>query len=72
MRLNRQHWAAKGRPVSAETVRKRLGIGAAEARMLTHAVREADRVAVKAAGLVADDQSFGVEGLNATPAAVRP
>jgi len=45
MRLNRRHWAAKGRPVSAETVRKQLGIGAAGARMLTRAVREADRVA---------------------------
>src|SRR5882757_9617012 len=50
MRLNEWHWAAKGRPVSAETVRKHLGIGATGARALTRAVREMDRAAVGAGG----------------------
>ncbi|MCE7006902.1 DUF2637 domain-containing protein [Kibdelosporangium philippinense] len=46
MRLNEHHWAQAGRPVSAETVRKHLRIGAATARALTRAVREANRAAV--------------------------
>ena len=45
-RLNRQHWQATGRPVSAETVRKHLKIGAARSRALTRAVRAEDRKAV--------------------------
>lgn len=50
MRLNEWHWATQGRPVSAETVRKHLGIGATGARALTRAVREMDRAAVSATG----------------------
>lgn len=48
MRLNEHHWAQAGRPVSAETVRKHLQVGATKARALTRAVREANRAAVDA------------------------
>jgi hypothetical protein len=46
IRLNREHWATTGRPVSAETLRKRLHMGAVPARALGKAVRAADRAAV--------------------------
>jgi hypothetical protein len=42
LRLNHQHWVQTGRPVSAETLRKRMRIGAARPRALTRAVRAAD------------------------------
>nr|CEL17463.1 hypothetical protein [Kibdelosporangium sp. MJ126-NF4]CTQ91310.1 hypothetical protein [Kibdelosporangium sp. MJ126-NF4] len=45
-RLNERHWAQRGRPVSAETVRKHLRVGATRARALTRAVREANRMVV--------------------------
>jgi hypothetical protein len=46
IRLNREHWATTGRPVSAETLRKRLHMGAAPARALGKAVRATDQAAV--------------------------
>jgi hypothetical protein len=46
MRLNRQHWMDTGRPISAETLRQRLHVGADVSRGLVRAVREADRAAV--------------------------
>ena len=46
MRLNRQHWMDMGRPISAETLRQRLHVGADISRGLIRAVREADRAAV--------------------------
>jgi hypothetical protein len=46
IRINERHWARCGRPVSAETVRKHLRVGAARARALTHAARAADIEAV--------------------------
>jgi hypothetical protein len=49
MRLNRQHWMDTGRPISAETLRQRLHVGADILRGLIRAVREADRAAVIAA-----------------------
>ena len=48
LRLNRQHWKEKGRPISAETLRQRFHISAIASRDLTRAVREADRAAVLA------------------------
>ncbi|MCE7007061.1 DUF2637 domain-containing protein [Kibdelosporangium philippinense] len=47
-RLNERHWAQRGRPVSAETVRKHLRVGATKARALTRAVRNASRMVVDA------------------------
>lgn len=49
MRLNRQHWMDTGRPISAETLRQRLHVGADMSRGLIRTVREADRAAVVAA-----------------------
>jgi hypothetical protein len=46
IRINELHWATCGRPVSAETVRKHLRVGAARARALTHAARAGDIAAV--------------------------
>jgi hypothetical protein len=46
IRLNREHWVATGRPASAETLRKRLRIGAVPARALSRAVRAVDQMAV--------------------------
>jgi hypothetical protein len=46
VRINAHHWARCGRPVSAETVRKHLRVGADRARELTCAVRAADAAAV--------------------------
>lgn len=46
VRLNREHWVEAGRPISAETLRKRLRIGAARSRALARAVRVGDRAAV--------------------------
>ena len=40
-RLDAQHWAAHRRPVSAETLRRDLGIGMARARQLRDQVRSA-------------------------------
>lgn len=46
IRINERHWARCGRPVSAETVRKLLRVGAARARALTHAARAVDITAI--------------------------
>jgi hypothetical protein len=43
--LNQQHWAQNGRPISAETLRKQLRLGAAKSRAWCHAIRAADRAA---------------------------
>jgi hypothetical protein len=50
VQLNQRHWARHGRPVSADTVRRYLGIGSERARVLTRHVRAADRDAVHRAG----------------------
>jgi hypothetical protein len=42
--LNEQHWVQTGRPVSAETLRKRMRIGAAKSGALARTVRTTDRV----------------------------
>ena len=34
-----RHWRAQGRPISGETLRERLGIGAARSRTLISAIR---------------------------------
>ncbi|MFC4003700.1 DUF2637 domain-containing protein [Prauserella oleivorans] len=47
--LNDEHWVRHGRPVSAETVRKRLRIGSTRARALARVVRAADHTAIRAA-----------------------
>lgn len=47
--LSRQHWMDMGRPISAETLRQRLHVGADISRGLIRAVRAADRAAVIAA-----------------------
>jgi hypothetical protein len=46
VRLNREHWTRTGRPISAETLRKRLHLGAATARVWSRMIRAADRAAV--------------------------
>lgn len=46
MRLNREHWARTGRPISAETLRKRLHLSAATSRAWCRIIRAADRAAV--------------------------
>jgi hypothetical protein len=46
VRLNREHWAQTGRPISAETLRKRLRLGAAKSRAWRHVIRAKDRAAV--------------------------
>jgi hypothetical protein len=48
LHLNRLHWIKTGRPISAETLRKRLHISASASRVLTRAVRAADRTAILA------------------------
>jgi hypothetical protein len=53
-RMNQLHWAQWGRPVSAETVRKQLQVGAARARALTRTAREKHRVAMMGALVAAD------------------
>jgi hypothetical protein len=45
--INKQHWAAQSRPVSADTLREQLRIGASRARELTATVRALDRAAVE-------------------------
>jgi hypothetical protein len=45
VQINREHWTELGRPVSAETLRKRLRIGARKSRALMKAVRASDRTA---------------------------
>jgi hypothetical protein len=47
VKINKRHWEQRGRPVSAETVRKHLKVGAARARELTREIRAMDRVAVR-------------------------
>jgi hypothetical protein len=46
LRLNREHWTQAGRPISAETLRKRLHVGADTSRVWTRMIRAADRAAV--------------------------
>jgi hypothetical protein len=46
VRLNREHWAETGRPISAETLRRRLRLGAAKSRAWCRAIRAGDRAAV--------------------------
>ncbi|MFC0105474.1 hypothetical protein [Kibdelosporangium aridum] len=43
LRINEHHWAQRNRPVSPETLRKQLHVGAARARELTSTVRTMDR-----------------------------
>ncbi|TCO61879.1 uncharacterized protein DUF2637 [Actinocrispum wychmicini] len=50
VRLNREHWVRTGRPISAETLRKRLRLGAARSREWCRVIRAEDRVAVCGAG----------------------
>jgi hypothetical protein len=50
LQLNRRHWRETGRPISAETLRRRLHISASASRDLTRAVRAADRAAILAVG----------------------
>lgn len=64
MRINERHWAQVGRPVSAETVRKQLRIGATRARALTRAVREANRVAVDASSAAVIEKGQSPTGSN--------
>jgi hypothetical protein len=47
MRINRQHWATRSRPVSADTLREQLHIGAARARELTAALRALDKATIQ-------------------------
>ncbi|MFC0112622.1 DUF2637 domain-containing protein [Kibdelosporangium aridum] len=47
LRINERHWTERNRPVSAETLRKHLGVGAATARELTSTVRAMDRSTLK-------------------------
>lgn len=42
--LNLEHWTLHGRPISAETLRRELRIGAAKSRALCAAVRDEVRV----------------------------
>ncbi|WP_170160453.1 DUF2637 domain-containing protein [Prauserella muralis] len=49
VRLNADHWARWGRPISAESLRKELRIGASKARALARAARAADAAAIRAA-----------------------
>jgi hypothetical protein len=46
VRLNREHWERTGRPISAETLRKRLRLGSANSRAVCRAVRAVDRAVV--------------------------
>jgi hypothetical protein len=43
MKLNERHWVERNRPVSAETLRKHLHVGASRARELTYFVRAMDK-----------------------------
>jgi uncharacterized protein DUF2637 len=45
-RLNREHWTQTGRPISAETLRKRLHLGARTSRAWSRIIRAADQAAV--------------------------
>lgn len=46
VRLNREHWTRTGRPISAETLRKQLHLGATTSRAWCRIIRAADRAAV--------------------------
>jgi hypothetical protein len=46
VRLNREHWVRTGRPISAETLRKRLRLGSARSRAVCRDVRAVDRAVV--------------------------
>jgi hypothetical protein len=50
VRLNREHWVQAGRPISAETLRKRLRLGADTSRAWSRIIRAADRAAVCRSG----------------------
>ncbi|MFC0105468.1 DUF2637 domain-containing protein [Kibdelosporangium aridum] len=47
IKINEQHWATRNRPVSADTVREQLRIGAARARELTRTVRAMDKARIE-------------------------
>lgn len=47
MRINEHHWSQRNRPVSAETLRKQLHVGAATARKLTSTIRDMDRATLE-------------------------
>jgi Protein of unknown function (DUF2637) len=49
-RLNREHWVQNGRPISAETLRKRLRLGAHTSRVWSRIIRAADKAAVCGSG----------------------
>ncbi|HEV3356751.1 MAG TPA: DUF2637 domain-containing protein [Pseudonocardiaceae bacterium] len=53
VRLNREHWVRTGRPISAETLRKRLRLGSARSRAICRAVRAVDRAVVCGTDLAA-------------------
>lgn len=64
MRIDEDHWERRGRPVSAETVRKELRVGAAKARALVRVVRDMSRPAVAGASAGSlEELSPGVDGL---------
>jgi hypothetical protein len=44
---NARHWREHRRPISAETLRKRLRIGSARARMLVDVIRQGDRLGIE-------------------------
>ena len=46
VRLNREHWMETGRPISAETLRKRLRLSSGTSRRWCRMIRDADRAAV--------------------------
>ena len=48
-RLNREHWNLHRRPISAETLRRELGVGAAASRKLCAIVRSETRTAMVSA-----------------------
>jgi hypothetical protein len=56
-REDARHWAAHHRPISAETLRKNLRIGAARSRMLVSIIR-ADRSAGQHAWSFAEESTF--------------
>ncbi|WP_308190276.1 hypothetical protein [Amycolatopsis sp. GM8] len=48
---NAQHWAEHRRPISAETLRRKLHVGAARSRVLAAAVRLDDALPASPGGL---------------------
>lgn len=50
VRLNREHWVQTGRPISVETLRRRMRLGAAKSCAWCRAIRAADYAAVRGDG----------------------